>query len=192
MSSNTSVQETNEAPKRAGVFESVISGMNSIGTLWVFVLLIIINLDIFGKFLFNLPLRGVPEIVSLSIVALVFLQIAHTLKVGRLTRSETVLNFLKAKAPKLAYFLEGVIHLVGMLTFAIIFWGSISLFTKSWKIDEYVGAEGDFMAPVWPVKLIILIGSAAAIIQFFLLALENFKHIASVRVLSEKDNKRSD
>ena len=60
---------------------SLISVMNSIGTAWVFVLLIIINLDIGGRAIFNHPIRGVPEIVSLSIVACVFLQIAHTLKV---------------------------------------------------------------------------------------------------------------
>ena len=53
--------------------------MNSIGTAWVFVLLVIINLDIGGRALFNHPVRGVPEIVALSIVACVFLQIAHTL-----------------------------------------------------------------------------------------------------------------
>ena len=73
-------------------YQAIISVMNSIGTAWVFVLLIIINLDIGGRALFNHPIRGVPEIVALSIVACVFLQIAHTLKVGRLTRSDILLN----------------------------------------------------------------------------------------------------
>lgn len=151
--------------------------MNSIGTAWVFVLLIIINLDIFSRFLFNKPIRGVPEIVSLSIVALVFMQIAHTLKVGRLTRAETLLNFFRRVFPRGASALEGIFHLVGAGLFWLILQGSYSMLTKAWAIDEYVGAEGDFMAPVWPVKLIILIGSAAAIIQFLLLAFDDFKHM---------------
>ncbi len=158
-------------------FDTVTSVMNSIGTVWVFVLLIIINLDIFGRFLFNLPIRGVTEIVSLSIVGLVFMQIAHTLKVGRLTRSETLLKILQARMPRLAAFTEGIFHLIGAILFAIIFKGSIPLFTKAWKIREYVGAEGDFMAPIWPVKLIILIGCLAAMIQFLLLAFQDFKKI---------------
>jgi len=149
--------------------------MNSIGTAWVFILLIIINLDILSRFLFNRPIRGVPEIVSLSIVALVFMQIAHTLKVGRLTRAETLLNILRRKIPRGAKTLEGVFHLVGAGLFWLIFQGSYPMLTKAWKIGEYVGAEGDFMAPVWPVKLIILIGSTAAIIQFLLLAFDDFK-----------------
>jgi TRAP-type C4-dicarboxylate transport system permease small subunit len=92
--------------------------MNSIGTVWVFVLLVILNLDIFGRFLFNHPIRGVPEIVSLSIVALVFMQIAHTLKVGRLTRSETILNWIRKRFPKFGHLLEGIFHLIGAFIFA--------------------------------------------------------------------------
>ncbi len=164
--------------KKRFSFNMITSTMNSIGTAWVFVLLIIINLDIISRFLFNRPIRGVPEIVSLSIVALVFMQIAHTLKVGRLTRAETLLNILRAKLPRVGCFLEGIFHLVGAGLFWLILQGSYPMLIKAWTIDEYVGAEGDFMAPVWPVKLIILIGSAAAIIQFLLLAYDDFKQMA--------------
>jgi len=162
-------------PRRRFTYGSIISVMNSIGTAWVFVLLVIINLDIGGRALFNHPLRGVPEIVALSIVACVFLQIAHTLKVGRLTRSDIVLNWLHTHHPDLKHFLEGVYHLIGACLMAILLYSSIPLFTKAWRIDEYVGAQGDFMAPVWPVKFIILIGCAAGAIQFFLMAVGSFK-----------------
>lgn len=151
--------------------------MNSIGTAWVFVLLVIINLDIGGRALFNHPLRGVPEIVALSIVGCVFLQIAHTLKSGRLTRSDILLNWLQVRFPRLRHFLEGLYFLIGAVLMAILFNSSIPLFTKAWCIDEYVGAQGDFMAPVWPVKLLILIGSAAAAIQFLLMAAGSFRHL---------------
>jgi len=87
--------------------------MNSIGTAWVFVLLVIINLDIGGRAIFNHPIRGVPEIVAMSIVACVFLQIAHTLKVGRLTRSDMLMNWIKNKHPGLKNFLEGLYYSIG-------------------------------------------------------------------------------
>jgi len=161
--------------KKKFSYNTITSTMNSIGTAWVFILLVIINLDIFSRFLFNKPIRGVPEIVSLSIVALVFMQIAHTLKVGRLTRAETLLNICRRRVPRLASVLEGIFHVVGATLFWLICQGSYSMFTKAWNIDEYVGAQGDFMAPVWPVKLIILVGSVAAIIQFLLLAFRDFR-----------------
>ena len=164
-------------PHRRFTYGSILSIMNSIGTAWVFVLLVIINLDIGGRALFNHPIRGVPEIVALSIVACVFLQIAHTLKVGRLTRSDIVLNWLNTRHPNSKHFLEGMYYLIGAGLMAILLHSSIPLFTKAWRIDEYVGAQGDFMAPVWPVKLMILIGSTAGAIQFLLMAVGSFKKV---------------
>jgi len=158
-------------------FGALISAMNSIGTAWVFVLLVIINLDIGGRALFNHPLRGVPEIVALSIVGCVFLQIAHTLKSGRLTRSDILLNWLQGRWPRAKDFLEGIYFLIGAVLMAILFDSSIPFFVKAWRIDEYVGAQGDFMAPVWPVKLLILIGSAAGTLQFLLMAAGSFKRL---------------
>ena len=162
-------------PRRRISYGSIISIMNSIGTAWVFVLLVIINLDIGGRALFNHPVRGVPEIVAMSIVACVFLQIAHTLKVGRLTRSDIVLNWLQTHHPNSKHFLEGSYFLIGAGLMGLLLHSSIPLFTKAWRIDEYVGAQGDFMAPVWPVKLIILIGCTAGAIQFLLMAVGSFK-----------------
>jgi TRAP-type mannitol/chloroaromatic compound transport system permease small subunit len=168
-----------EPIRRRFSYGSILSIMNSIGTAWVFVLLVIINLDIGGRALFNHPVRGVPEIVALSIVACVFLQLAHTLKVGRLTRSDIVLNWLHTHYPNVKNFLEGLYFLIGAGLMAILFYSSIPLFTKAWRIDEYVGAQGDFMAPVWPVKFIILIGCTAGAIQFLLMAVGCFKKLAA-------------
>jgi TRAP-type mannitol/chloroaromatic compound transport system permease small subunit len=164
-------------PPRRFSFESVISVMNSVGTAWVFVLLVIINLDIGGRVFLNTPLRGVTEIVAMSIVACVFFQIAHTLKVGRLTRSEILLTLLRDRLPKLGQFLEGLYHLVGACLLAVLFHASVPLFTRAWAIGEYVGAEGDFMAPTWPVKLIILVGCAAGTLQFLIMAARNFRQM---------------
>jgi TRAP-type mannitol/chloroaromatic compound transport system permease small subunit len=174
-------QQNQAAPvnnrRRGFRFERVTSVMDGIGTVWVFILLILINLDIVGRVIFNHPIRGVTEIVSLSIVALVFLQIAHTTHVGRLTRSEMLLNQLQNRAPRLGNIVQGIHHLVGAGLFAVLFYASAPMFTKAWKINEYVGAEGDFKAPVWPVKLIILIGCAAAVVEFLLLAWRDFREL---------------
>jgi TRAP-type mannitol/chloroaromatic compound transport system permease small subunit len=169
-------------------FEFMISVMNSIGTAWVFVLLVIINLDIGGRAIFNHPIRGVPEIVAMSIVACVFLQIAHTLKVGRLTRSDILMNWLDAHHPGVKLFLEGVYCLIGAGLMAILFKASIPLFTKAWRIDEYVGAQGDFMAPIWPVKLIILIGCAAGTFQFLSMSFSSFRQLFASRTRAGGDD----
>ena len=177
---------TYKSRRRRLRYSDITSVMNSIGTAWVFVLLVIINLDIGGRALFNHPIRGVPEIVALSIVACVFLQLAHTLKVGRLTRSDIILNWLARKNPGLEHFLIGIYHLIGAAVLVILFNASLPLFTKAWRLDVYVGAEGDFMAPVWPVKLIILIGCVAAAIQFMLMAYNDFRSMGGKKLLQSK------
>ena len=69
--------------------------------------------------------------------------------------------------------------MIGAGLMGILLRSSIPLFTKAWRIDEYVGAQGDFMAPVWPVKLIILIGCVAGAMQFLLMAIDSFKKMTA-------------
>lgn len=151
-------------------FGSVIEGLNAIGTVWIFGLLLLINSDIGARALFKAPIPGVPEIVELSIVGIVFLQIAHTLRVGRLTRADVLFNALVRHWPQLARVLGLAFNLIGAALFAIIFAVSVPYFSESWTKDLFVGAEGGFTAPTWPVKLITLIGCAAMAAQFLALA----------------------
>ncbi len=149
--------------------------LNAVGTVWIFLLMVLINADIFGREALDAPIRGVTELVSLSIVGIVFLQLAHTLWAGRLTRSDALLNHLLRTRPWLGHGLSALYNLIGAVLFAIIFHASVPYFQTAWEIDEYVGAAGDFTAPVWPIKLIILIGCAATAIQFLLLAWKEFR-----------------
>jgi TRAP-type mannitol/chloroaromatic compound transport system permease small subunit len=152
------------------MFARFLGLMNACGTVWIFLLMILINSDIIGRELFDSPVRGTTEIMSISIVGIVFLQLGHTLMSGKITRSDMVIDNLLALRPRLGHALQCIFHLGGAVLLGIIFWGSIDLFTDAIDIQEYVGAVGDFTAPTWPVRLLILIGSAATAIQFLLLA----------------------
>jgi TRAP-type mannitol/chloroaromatic compound transport system permease small subunit len=145
-------------------FGRLIESMNSLGTGWIFVLLILVNTDIVGRTVFNKPVRGVAEIVGMTIVACVFLQLAYAIREDRLTRSEIILERL-GKHLQFRRGLEAAYNLLGFFILAVLFVYSIPLFTRAWAISEFVGAEGDFMAPVWPVKFITVIGSLLAALQ---------------------------
>ena len=51
------------------ILEIVLSNLNSIGSVWIFLLTLLINADAFGRKLFHSPIDGVNEIVELSITA---------------------------------------------------------------------------------------------------------------------------
>ncbi len=150
------------------LFAAALSLMNGLGTVAILGLMLLINADIIGRAFFGAPISGVPEMVALSIVGIVFLQLAHTLQAGRLTRSDALLRYLKTHAPRALAALETLFNLAGAALMGALLWSSAPLLAKAWRQDDFVGSIGDFTAPVWPVKLIIVIGVTATGIQFLL------------------------
>jgi TRAP-type C4-dicarboxylate transport system permease small subunit len=140
--------------------------MNAVGTACIFALMLLIVADISGRVLFNAPIPGVTEIVSLSIVGIVFLQIASTLRAGRLTRSDAALGGWRVTRPRLAKAIELISYALGATLLAILTRASWPPFARAWTRDEYVGALGTFTAPTWPVRLVIVAGSAVLALQF--------------------------
>ena len=155
--------------------------LNSAGAAWVCVLMLVICADILSRGLLNAPLPGVAELVALSIVALVFLQLPHTLVTGSLTRVDMVLGAVRATRPRLAWSMLLVSHAVGAATFATILYGSFPGFLQSWQSGEFVGIQGTFTAPTWPSKLAIVVGCVLMTLQFLIFAANDLRHLLKRR-----------
>lgn len=148
------------------MFVRWLGGMNAVGTLWIMALMLLINADVIGREFFSAPVRGTSELIELSIVGIVFMQLGHTLMVNRMTRSDLIIGALLASRKRAGHLLQALFHLAGAVVLGLIFWGSISPFVDAVEIGDYVGAAGDFTAPTWPIKLIILIGSFVTMLQY--------------------------
>lgn len=159
------------------IFETSIKGMNAIGGVWIIVLMSLISADVIGRECFGSPIRGVPEMVSISIVAIVFMQLAHTLWVGRITRNDAVLASLSRRSPKLGRLLNLLFYLTGSFVFGLLAITSWTYFKKSISIGEYIGALGDFVFPTWPVWGIIIIGSMMTCIAYGILVRDMISEI---------------
>ncbi|GAA6200057.1 hypothetical protein NBRC116599_12820 [Aquicoccus sp. SU-CL01552] len=160
----------------------VTGGLNVAGTLLILALMLLVNADVIGRGAFSAPISGVPEMVSMSIVAIVFLQIAQTFRKGRLTRAEALITTLRAHAPRLSLGVELLFAIAAAVLVWILFSASLPLFEKAWARGTYEGTVGDFTAPIWPVKLIILVGCAALWVQLVLSACESL-----LRLLTRED-----
>lgn len=139
--------------------------LNVAGTLLIFGLVILVNADVIGRTAFLSPISGVPEIVSMSIVAIVFLQVSQAFRMGRFTRTESFLNLIQRRAPRLRNALELAYLAAALLLTWFLLAASYPLFRKEWDRGTYVGTVGDFTFPAWPAKLIIVIGCTALILQ---------------------------
>lgn len=148
---------------------------NICGSLLISGLVIIIGADVLGRNLFNAPVSGVPEIVTLSIVAIVFLQAPQALKAGRMTRSDALIGLVNRKLPKVGAFLETLYDLVAIAVVGVIVYATYPIFLRAWTRSEFVGAVGDFTAPIWPVKIMILIGGTLLAAQFAARILRRFR-----------------
>ncbi len=150
------------------LFSGLTSGLNAVGTVWIFAIMVLINTDVFLRYVFNSPVKGVPLTVSMSIVSIVFLQLADALKLGRMIRNEVVVGRLLTARPAIGNALQAIFHLGGAVTMLVIFFYSLPFFGKAWQSQSYLGTAGDFTLPEWPVKLMILIGSLVCAIQFLI------------------------
>ncbi len=154
----------------ATLFERLLSSLDAIGSLWIFPLVVLINADAFGRTPFAAPIDGVIEMIELSLVGIVFLQLGDATRCGRLTRSDGVFKIVLNRWPHIGRLMGAAFDLIGALFMAIILWGSIPLLMDSIRENYYVGNEGVFTAPVWPVKTVIVIGCTVTMLQFIAFA----------------------
>lgn len=159
-------------------FSVFVSVLNSAGGALIFALIVLINLDVFSRFLFNAPIDGVTELVELSIVAIVFLQLGDAVRSGRLTRSDSLYKKLCEKKPKVGHALGIFFELAGAAFFLTIIVGSIPRFIDAWERGYYSGNKGIFTVPVWPVRLILVIGATTVVFIFLGLL---WRHVKALR-----------
>lgn len=152
------------------IVDGITMALNVVGTLLIVAIMILVNADVIGRGFLDSPISGVPEIVSMSIVAIVFLQVAQTFRMGKLTRSAALLSVLQKRSPRIRALAELIFCLAALGIMVQLFRASVPLFTKSWVRNTFEGTIGDFTAPIWPVKLVILIGCSMLIVQLLIAA----------------------
>lgn len=147
------------------LLDGATQALNVAGSLLIAGLMLLIGADVIGRGLLGRPVAGVPEIVTLSIVAIVFLQIPAAFRAGRLTRSDALLGWLRRAAPRAAARLEAVFDLLAIAMVAVIVRATWPMLVDAWRDGDFVGAIGNFTAPTWPVKAAIVLGGALLIAQ---------------------------
>ena len=174
-------------------FVSIASVANAIGTLVIFLLVTIMNIDVIARGIFHSPLRGVVEVVIFSLILIVFLQLPDVVHNNRLTRSDGFLAYTHERYPKISSVTSRIIDCASAIFMGLIAWTIWPEFTESIAschfitppefgptpsgnflqdltaaMDrcEYFGTPGIFTAPWWPAKLAIFFSTALCAIIF--------------------------
>ena len=165
----------------------IVTTLNTLGTAWIFVMMMLIVIDVGMRFFFNSPVRGVPLIITMSIVAIVFLQLADALRAGRLTRSDVLIGKLLNTRPVLGHWMQAVFHFAGVVLMVVLVRFSMPLLEKAWRLNSYDGTEGDFTFPEWPIKAVVVVGAGVCAIQFLRLFFADIRFLAGQRGASRGD-----
>lgn len=150
-----------------GAFTMVL---NVIGTVLTLIMAVSVNADVLGRGLFNQPVPGVAEFLGLSIVAAVFLQMANTLRENRHVANDLIVAAVAVRWPRLAHACYALFHGIGAVLMALIVWYVIPIFRENYVGGYFKGTLGFVEIPVWPFMLVVLIGGAATLLQYLLLA----------------------
>ncbi len=165
------------------LFTRLTSLSNSVGTLWVFCIMLMITADVVARGAFNQPIRGVAELVGYSIAGAVYLQLANTLHVGRFTRAEMLIGSLRTNRPIAGAIYYGFFNAIGVCVFVLIAHGAWLKFEEAWP-DLVFGATGEFTIKVWPLRLIMTFGAVLAALEFLILFARNISDL--IRALHER------
>ena len=165
--------EIDVPPVRLKGLDTIVAALNAVGSLWVLVLVLLICADSFGRSFFSHPIEGVVEMVAVSMAVIVFCQLADTVRLGRLTRSDTLLalfNRIPGGRGLLAAF-----DLLGALVMAVIIYGMSPLVIEAYARGYYLGNRGLFTFPEWPLKGIVVVGATMALLCFLVRAVNSWR-----------------
>lgn len=120
--------------------------------------------DIFGRAIFNSPVKGTPEMVSMSIVIICFLLAGYAVQSGSMIYTDVFSAMFGVRGRAFAQLLSAML---GILFFGIIVWGSYEPMLHAWLSGEYEG-EGALRVPAWPARVVVVIGSILVVVSYAL------------------------
>jgi TRAP-type C4-dicarboxylate transport system permease small subunit len=127
----------------------------AVAAVLTFCLSFLVVADVIGRVVFNSPVKGTPEIVSMSIVIICFLLAGYSVQSGSMLKSDLMNGLLGWRGPLVSALLSGIL---GAAFFGIIVWGGYEPTLHAWTSGEFEG-EGALRVPVWPARVAVMLGS---------------------------------
>ncbi len=153
--------------KLQDVNAQIVRGLLAAAAVIIFLLGFLVCADVFGRALFNSPVKGTPELVSMSIVIICFLLAGYSVQSGGMISTDVVVGAFGARGRAFAQLLSSVL---AILFFGFIVWGSYEPTLHAVVSGEYEG-EGALRVPVWPARTIVLLGAVLVITSYVMLAI---------------------
>lgn len=156
-------------------FGRLIDSLNAAGSVVIGAIMVLMCADVLLRNLANQPIDGVAELVSSSIIVIVFLQLPATLRHGRMSRADLFLDPFLVRRPAAGRCLRAFFSAAGVFACGVIAYASWKPLLRSWVDQEYLGVQGLFTFPTWPMRAVVVLGAALAALQYLLLVWQDLR-----------------
>jgi TRAP-type C4-dicarboxylate transport system permease small subunit len=149
--------------------ELITRAMLALAAVLAFMLCFLVVADVLGRVIFNSPVKGTTEIVSLSIIIICYLQAGFAIRSGGMLHVDM---FVSKGGPRTQSAFAVLSALAGLVFFGLICWGSFDGAAHAWTSNEFEG-EGALRVPVWPARFVLVMGTFLACVSYLLLLIQN-------------------
>ncbi len=163
------LNELNETPLGTDVSSSsedtswatrFITALNAISGYLLFFMMLLITVDVTGRYVFSSPIPGTLEFTEFLITFVVFFSMAYV----QLTKRHICVELVTSRLPRrTADGLAVVVLSIAAGFFVLVAWESLYSGLSAWEYDE--GSDGLVQFPLYPPKLAIPFGAALIAIQ---------------------------
>jgi|HigsolmetaAR203D_1030402.scaffolds.fasta_scaffold01682_9 TRAP-type C4-dicarboxylate transport system permease small subunit len=144
-------------------FRKVELFLLAISCISMFGVMVLVTIDVLLRNLFNRPIIGVFEIVSISLIGIIVFGFSYV----QSTREHIIIEVFTQKLP-MRY--QNVLNvcgcLIGLFVFGILAWLSVDYTISSYQNREYT--MGLLRIPLWPSKLLMAIGMVVFSVRLLL------------------------
>ena len=157
------------------LWRRLVDGLAAVGTILIGVLMLLICADIVARNVMGSSLPMISELGALTLVMIVYLQLASAVRADRLARAEIFFVSFCGKHPRAGSLLAGLFNLTGAVLIGLIAWSTVNVLQKDYASFEFIGVRGIATLPTWPFRALILIGVTVAAVEFLHRAWQAFR-----------------
>ncbi|MEK9795731.1 MAG: hypothetical protein VW713_03155, partial [Alphaproteobacteria bacterium] len=77
------------------------------------------------------------------------------------------------RRPQAGNAMGAVFDLLGVVFLLIVLYGAVPELYDAWRLNYFVGEEGLFTVPEWPIKSVIVLGCTVTMLQFLKFAVRH-------------------
>lgn len=141
------------------IVETFASSLNVISAVWLASVAFLILYDVGGREIFGAPFHGTNEIVSNSVLSILFLQLPLSILNRSSLRTTIIYGGLSTKRKG---YVDAISYTLAGLLFLVIAVGSWPNMIEAWEILEQEGS-GVIEIPVYPIRTLVVFVSAVGI-----------------------------